>query len=422
VAGSLRRRSSPARPEAASLRSRRLRLLLAFGCAAVLSFNRPRDWVHLSIIYAPTLLLLAPLFDRLAGSAAGRRRKLVLSVAAAGVGAVTTASFWLAIETRQHYGTRLSAPRAGLFVDAQAAAVLDPLVARLMPEPAGTAAPLAALPAQPVLNFLTGRPAATRFLTLLPNREYADRDEQVVRDLKRDPRTEIVYSIQHSPFSPLPQAFMPGVFAELVARHRLGSGTTEIFSGQHADGLLFALLPRREPSREAVLYDFAARLDAATILAAGDAGAEPGKAASPDSLRRLETWPFESPVLTITPARSPTARALVYTVDPDVPARLRFGAAMNPDRWASFFPRSLRLVARIDGAVVFDMALDPRRNAGDRRWVQADVPVPPGRHTIAFEASTDSEAGAALGLAGFAAPRLVAADDAAGVREGPPEH
>lgn len=408
VTRTARNRKRSGELEGAAVRAGHLRLLIAFGAAALLSFSRPRDWVHLLILYTPTLLLLGPLVELLAGSAPSLRRRLVLVSGAAGAGIALSVSFALAIEAHRQYGTPLSAPRAGLFVDEHAAAVIEPLVAQLMPETGDDPAPLAALPAQPVLNFLTGRPPATRFLTLLPNEEYPDRDEQVVRDLNRDPRTEIVYSIQHAPFSPLPQDFMPGVFAELVARHQLGAGRSRIFSGTNPDGLLVARLKRREDPHEDVLYDFAAHIDRAVISKSIDASPGDEDTPSYDTIRRIDTWPFESPVITIAPLESPRARSLTYAVEAETDARLRFGVAMNPDRWSSYFARSLHFVVRIDEAVVFDTTLDPHWNFDDRGWEWADVPVSPGRHSIEFEISTNNQFGTELGLAGFARPRLVA--------------
>jgi hypothetical protein len=403
-----RNREPSGEPAGASVRAGHLRLLIAFGVAALLSFNRPRDWIHLMVLYTPTLLLLGPLVELLAGSAPTRRRRLVLASGAAGAGIALIVSFALAIEAHRRYGTPLAAPRAGLFVDENCAAVINPLVARLMPEAGGDPAPLAALPAQPVLNFLTGRPLATRFLTLLPNKEYPDRDEQVVRDLNRDPRTEIVYSIRHIPFAPLPQDFIPGVFAKLVAHYQLGTGRSEIFSGTNPDGLLLVHLKRREERHEDVLYDFAEHLDQAVISRFDDAGKSGGGAPPDDTIRRIDTWPFESPVVTIAPLVSPGARSLTYAVEAGTEARLRFGVAMNPDRWSSFFARSLHFVVRIDETVVFEDTIEPHRNFDDRGWKWADVPVAPGRHSVEFEVSTDNRFGTDLGIAGFARPRLVA--------------
>jgi len=389
-----------------------LRLLLVFGAALLASFNRPRDWIHLMILYPPTLILLAPVVEMLAGPRPGTRRRVVHGAAAAVVvlSLVTTAAATVA--ERRFHSVPLSSPRAGISVSPSVAASLEPLLRALAPpDDGGDPAPLAALPYQPTLNFLTGRPLATRFLTVLPLSEFPDRQEQILADLARDPRTEIVYSLQHVAFIPRPQRSVPQVFDALVERYRLGTGPGELFGDPVADAPhLFARLIPRAQVEEQVAYDFAAHLDDAVVREVGGGG-EDGRPmnAAADGRVTLQAWPFERPVISVTPASAPQRMQLRYaSVDVPPDARLRFGVAVNPDEWTYFLPVRTNFTVRVDGAVVFERRIDPRDRLEDRRWVWDDVPVAAGRRTITFEVMTHDDYNAIGNLVGWARPRLVA--------------
>jgi hypothetical protein len=384
-------------------------LLVFFGVALMAMFNRPRDWVHLMILYAPTLVLLAGFTELLAGPVGGLRRQVVLGVGSLVVVTALVSSFSIAVAARSLYSKPLASPRGGLFVREHVGAVLEPLLRELTPASADASAPLAALPASPTLNFLTGRPLATRFLTLLPLEEFPDRDEQIVRDFARNSRTEFVYSLQRAAIELRPQDYAPGVFAALVDDYELG----EVFNGTQTEGLLLARLQRREHPDETVLYDFAGRLD--------DAAVSGGSAPVADlDVVSIDVWPFERPVLSVTPATPPERRDLTYSVDLPVASRLRFGVAMNPDQWANFFVCSLRFSVEIDGDAVFDTTLDPRQNFADRRWVWADLPLSAGSHAITFATSADNPFCALPRTAGWARPRLVIPAPSGSVPEAAP--
>jgi hypothetical protein len=396
-------------PTPAPLHVRHLRLILVLGVALMISFNRPRDWIHLMILYPATLILLAVLAELLAGGAPGPRRRLVMGMGATITGVVVVGAFAAALVARTFYAHPLASPRAGVLVTADQVAVLDRLVGDLARGTDRERVPLASLPYNPLLNFLADRPLATRFLTLLPLEEFPDRQEQVLADLARDPRTEIVYSLQHASAIPRPQQYMPKVFAALVDRYQLGAGPGQVYSGTITDGLLFARLVPRPPLEETVVYDFSTHLAAATVEDL-DGFAPTGKRpAGGDPRVGLDVWPFEDPVLWLTPQSPPGYTRLEFSVAVPRPARLRAGVAMNPDEWTHFLQCAVQFVVRIDGSVVYDTTLDPRRKFVDRRWAWVDVALEPAdRRRIAFEVRTDNGFGAVSHLAGWARPRLVA--------------
>jgi Dolichyl-phosphate-mannose-protein mannosyltransferase len=395
----LRRPEESARPDV-----RRLRLLLVMAAALLAGFNRPRDWIHLMVLYPPTIVLLAPLVETVAGAGGRLRRRLVLAVAGVAVAAALAVSIALGLEARAFYAWPIPSPRAGVLADRDAAATLGPLLAALAPVPGEPPAPLAALPYQPTLNFLTGRPLATRFLTVLPLEEFPDRQDQILADLARDPRTEIVYGLQHLSSIRRPQYYAPRLFAALTDHWRLG----QVYSGTRFDGQVYARLEPRPPVHETVVYDFAEHLDAATLREVEPDGATRPVADVP----RIDMWPFERPVVSVVPSIAPTVRRLAWTVDVPEGTRLRFGAGMNPDEWTHFLPAALHFVVRLDGAVVWEGGVDPRRRFEDRHWLWGDVAVEAGRgRTIALEVSTDNGYGTVANLAGWARPRLVRAGD-----------
>lgn len=380
---------------------RHLWLLLFVGVAMIASFSRPRDLVHLMILYVPTLILSAAVVEVVAGRAGTWRRRVVLTVFAVAVTAVLLSSFRVVELARRFYDVPLAGPRAGIRVNQDAAVAINPVVEALMRKSGN--APVAALPYVPALNFLSGRPFATRFFALLPLEEFPDRQEQMLADILRDPDVDLVYSLQHLASIPRPQEYAPRLFGELVDRYRLGT----MFHGTRMDGWLFSVLEPRAPVDEEILVDFAEHLGAATVVewnADGEALRPDDSAIRPG----LEVWPFERPVISLRPSIQPARTALSFAVDVPRAARLRLGVALNPDEWTRFLTSALRFVVRADDAVILDVTLDPSRNFKDRRWEFADIPIAPGRVVFTFETSTDNEFGVVDNLAGFARPRLVA--------------
>jgi hypothetical protein len=384
------------------LEVRRLRLLLFFAMGVLLAFNRPRDWIHLMVLYVPTLVLIAPALEGIAGTSAALRRRVAVGVAGVAAGAALAAAFTLVWQARSFYDTPIATERAGVRVQADTAEVLNAMIEDLATAPGEQPAPLGALPYYPMLNFLVERPLATRFITLLPMKKYPDRDQQALDDLDRDPNAEMVYGLQHLTGMPRPQEYAPELFAGLIERYQLGT----IFDASQT-GPVFGLLEDRidDSAREVVLRDFAADLDSGRFAAPDyDPVAAKGRAVAPS----IETWPFEYPVVSIPATPTPGQSRLSFSLEDLGPARLRFGVAMNPDEWRHFFPTHLRFRVLLGERVLFDQTLEARLDLSDRRWVFADLPLDDyaGR-TLHLEIATNNGYGAGLNLGGFARPRLV---------------
>jgi hypothetical protein len=413
-----------------SITHRQTRLLLCLAIGVLLAFNRPRDWIHLLVLYPGTIILLAPIIDALAGNASPIRRFRVVGIAGLTVLAGVAGSFVIAVQARGLYDTPITSSRAGIYVMPDDAQMINAVVDRLEAPAGGPAKPLGAIPYYPMFNFLTARPLATRFITILPLEKFPDRDEQVLASFASIPGTELLYGFQHLTGMPRPQDYAPTLFEGLTARYSLG----DVFDSG-LKGMVFALLEPREPvapDAGATLYRFAEHVSEARFETPmketkdGRGGGENVRMIAPTV--SLATWAFERPVISFPATPEPGASRLVYDIEAGkldaldsldalgdgAELRLRFGVAMNPDEWRHFLPTGLRFRVRVDDRVVFERFLDPRRTLDDRRWIYADLPLTEVRLDaatpirISFEASTDNGYGTVPNLAGFASPELVA--------------
>jgi hypothetical protein len=312
-------------------------------------------------------------------------------------------------------------------VEADSAIVLNSILASLDDPATHPRAPLAALPYYPMLNFLSARPLATRFLTILPLEETPNRNSEVLAGIDADPNTRLIYGLQHMTGISRLQDYAPGLFDGLVARYQLG----RVFSHE-AGGAVFAAMQSRRPvERPAetsvhVVYDFAEEL-AVAELTSGVPSAEPrGRGGIGSAMVSLESWAFESPVISFAATPDPGVSRLIFGLDPadlenslaafershhqDQPVlHLKFKVAMNPDKWRHFLPAALHYRVVVDNETLFDLHLDPRRNLEDRKWVDADIALgTSGVREVRFEISTDNRYGTATNMAGFANPQLIA--------------
>src|SRR5206468_5613200 len=152
----------------------------------LLAFNRPRDWVHLMMIYPPVLLVGATLL----AEAPGRAARGLPGVA---LGVLALVSVELGRELRPAFDWPLASPRAGVLADAQNGPLLDELLAYIDAH-APPGAPVPVYPLQPMLEFLAGREGAGGFHVIWPGQDPT-RDERIIADLERRDVRVIVYSL-----------------------------------------------------------------------------------------------------------------------------------------------------------------------------------------------------------------------------------
>ncbi|HUE29886.1 MAG TPA: glycosyltransferase family 39 protein, partial [Verrucomicrobiae bacterium] len=106
-------------------RGERRLLVLAYAGGFLLTFNPPRDWVHLMMIFPPTLVL----GTALAAQAATRAPRVAAGLAAVGLAVAAAVSAGLAVDLRHEFAWPLRAPRAGIRVDARHGPIIEDILA-----------------------------------------------------------------------------------------------------------------------------------------------------------------------------------------------------------------------------------------------------------------------------------------------------
>ena len=362
--------------------ARRL-LVLAYAAGFLVAFNPPRDWVHLMMVFPPTLVL----GTALVAAASTRAPRAATGLAALGLAAAAVASAALAADLRHQFAWPLRAPRAGIRADARHGPIIEDILAHVAAHaPPGTPVPV--WPVQPMLEFLAGREGAGGFHVIWPGQDPA-RDRRIIADLERRDVRVIVYSLSQYAHLRRFRDNAPELYAYLVHHW-----TIERVFTREAFGPLFCALGRRAtppPGRPLVEQ-------------------------LPPGALSLARWPFA----TVMAERVGTPDAAVVARLPlDVPAgrpRLTFAYGTNPERWleAPSGPFTFTLAVE-DGdsaaAPVLRAELDPYRRLEDRRWIDAavDLGAWAGRRvTLALSITAPAEPAAPTDIAGWAEPRLVA--------------
>ncbi|HUE30090.1 MAG TPA: hypothetical protein VMR79_04405, partial [Verrucomicrobiae bacterium] len=184
-------------------------VLLAYMGGFLLAFNRPRDWVHLMMIYPPALLVGTTLL----AETSGRTARMLSSLA---IGGLALVSVRLGLDLRHVFDRPVASPRGGVYADAHHGPLLDDLLAYIDTH-APPGAPVPVYPLQPGLEFLAGREGAGGFHVIWPGQDPA-RDERIIADLEaRDVRL-VIYSFSEVPSLGSFRQNAPRLFAYL-ARH-----------------------------------------------------------------------------------------------------------------------------------------------------------------------------------------------------------
>jgi len=362
--------------------ARRL-LVLAYAAGFLVAFDPPRDWVHLMMVFPPTLVL----GTALVAEASTRAPRVAAGLAALGLAAAATVSAGLAADLRHQFAWPLHAPRAGIRADARHGPIIEDILAHIAAHaPPGTPVPV--WPVQPMLEFLAGREGAGGFHVIWPGQDPA-RDRRIIADLERRDVRVIVYSLSQYAHLRRFRDNAPKLYAHLVHHW-----TIERVFTREAFGPLFCALGRRaEPPPGRPLVE---RL--------------------PPGALSLARWPFA----TVMAERVGTPDAAVLARLPlDVPTgrpRLTFAYGTNPDRWLEFPSGPFTFTVAIEdgdsaATTVLREELDPYRRLEDRRWVDASVDLSAwaGRRVmLALSITAPAEPPAPTDIAGWAEPRLVA--------------
>ena len=389
-------------------------LLTAFAGAAMLlvTLNRPQDYVHLIVLYWPLIALGLVLAS---GALAGRPRARAAAALLLALPALAFAFYSARLIERftARYSVPIANERAGVRVLAAEARVLEDVVAYVQ-EHSRPGEPIAVMPYYPIVHFLAQRPAPHRSTYIVwPFPELPDRDRQIIDAMRAQPTRLVVYNFTQFAVFPMMEEYAPELFDFLVGNYEIERVISHDRWGYILGALRFA--PEPEPGRP-LLADGAGALPLAI-----ESPTEPPRPVAPgDRASMLSTrpWPFR-PALALRPTAGGerSVARLPLDVPPDV--RLRTAVAVNPKHWYDAPVGVAFELAVIDGGrreVVYQRQLSPNTIISDRGWFEVDVPLArwAGRAvTLELSTAVDTPDGERLLMAGWAAPRLVAAGEGA---------
>jgi len=377
--------------------ARRELVLLALATAAALAFNKPNDWVHLFVLYPPTILYAAALTSR------WRNRAGTTAAAALAVGTFAAFSAVLALQWRAMHSHPIRTPRGATYARLEQAAALQQIVDLLVADRRAT--PLMAMPYHPMLNFLSAAPTPTRYYAIWPWDIDPQRDQKVIDELIRNPEVRVVYSpsqfLHFPPFS----EFAPKLYAHLVEFFEV-----DRVAGGDFQGFTFLLLRRQPPAAGASLIDVALR-EARTVVRSAGGRQRPATGEDAAALLTHRLWPF-LPVLA--PLLEPEGEAEIsLPIAARAGERFEVSYGVHPDRWPDpFAPRVSFRVAVRDGDRVQEIVaeeLDPPRRAADRPWRTVSLDLTPwADRSIELVLTTRASGGTSHpDLAAWGDPRLV---------------
>jgi 4-amino-4-deoxy-L-arabinose transferase-like glycosyltransferase len=374
----------------------RLVLLLALGCW--LAFNRPHDWIHLFVLYPPTLLVASLLVARPRGVAGGAMRVAVVL----GLAALTVASARVARDFARVTATPVTSPRGVIYARPPQAASLQALVDALAVA-APPDVPLASMPYHPLVNFISARAPLTPYYSIWPGEPDVGRTATVQRALDARPEGLVVYNQSQVPHFEKMWQYTPALFAYLADHYRIA----QVVGGQPF-GYEFLVL-RREPPPFGRPLDLAR---AGVRLVGSDGAARDATPAERGRLVGEAAWPFQRVLRVDADAGATTEVRLPVAATPT--ARVFTSYGVNPDMWSRLprhRPRFAIAVATDGGeTIVAEATLDPLRNLADRRWVDVTVDLAPwaGRSVeLVLRVATAVDGTASTDRTGFGEPRLV---------------
>ncbi len=345
-------------------RRRRMLVLLA-ASAFLMAFNRPHDWIHLLVLYPPTLLLIASAIPLTRG------RPIVRVAAAATSIALLVGSAHLALRFQSKHSAPVETARGTFYTSPVLADGFREVLGAIDETAADT--PLLAYPYHTFLNFLANRPPRTRYMYLWPVEWNKERDDEIIATIEAAPKTLILYSP-----SQLVHLGSPRDFAERLFEYLAANYTIDRSYGIETPGLSFLQL-RREPApdRSAMLR----RIESDAIVTKqprnGVASEIPRGI---DTFVRIADWPFRRVVELKT---QPAAEvALRIPVTPRLGDRLSTGYATNPDHWEYLFSPPVRFrLAVVDKdrseRTLIEREIQHGTNPGQRRWFDVELDLSP---------------------------------------------
>jgi hypothetical protein len=375
---------------AATAEDERRLVLLAWAGGFLLAFNRPRDWVHLMMIYPPALVLALALAHQALRPAPAYLRGAARLVGGALLAVFTLVTLGLVRDLRTTLDWPLRTPRAGVWVDQHHGPVLEDLLGWIAANvPPG--APLPVYPLQPMVGFLADRESVAGFNVIWPVQD-PERDTKIIAALQAGNVERMVYSVSQYAHIGSFRQNAPRLFEYLTDHYAI----TAVFS-REVFGSIYTALRRRPPLPGIPLYDVPADW--------------PG-----DGLTAPRRWPFARVMAERTsPAGAPAIARFRIPVPAGAP-RLEVDYGVNPDRWLDPPSGPFTFTVHVEepdgrpAAELLRATLDPYHRLGDRGWMPARLDLSPwaGRPvTLAFAITAVREPADPLDIAGWASPRVV---------------
>jgi 4-amino-4-deoxy-L-arabinose transferase-like glycosyltransferase len=325
-------------------------MTLALGFLA--AFNKPRDWVHLMMIYPPILLALAMLAGNFLERASLPVARVATFLLAVAVVVVSAASFAMMIDLRRSFDYPLGGPRGFVFADR----LNGPLVAEVLDwqrEAVAPGVPLPVYPTQPAIAFLSERETAGGFHVIWPM-QGGDRDATIIADIERRGVDHLVFSISQWGHLGSFEATAPDLYRYLVENFEI----------------------RRTFSRE--IYG--------PILVALERSSETPPTGSGDSplvsdLFTTRNWPFAEIQSQVVGSEENSELVRFSLSTSFRQATLEGSVGINPDRWfgppAGPFDFIIEIEEGLQRRVLLRKRIDPRRDVEDRHWHPFAVDLTP---------------------------------------------
>ena len=336
-------------------------LLLAFAGGFLLAFNKPRDWVHLMMVYHPVLLLGCVLVSETLRTFPGRLRTFSSALLACVLAGTTLVSLALMWDLRRQIDWPLEMPRGGVYADRHNGPIIEEIfdyLARNSP----ASEPVPVYPVQPMIGFLAGRQTAGGYYVVWPS-QSPGRDEKIIRDFEEKPISHVIYSLSQFEHLGAFQENAPDLFQYLVENFRIDRS----FGDPTKGSLLLGL--RREEHRGG-----AAPIPVATL---------PRREQKfPPHWR---SWPFERAMTS-----GPSGIIRFGIEVPRYQPSLWFGYGINPERWLDVkggpfqFQVDLQKTRLSRRETVFEAEIDPATNVLDRRWQIGEIDLTPFAGEMVF--------------------------------------
>ncbi len=356
----------------ASVRVARETLVLLVAAAFWVAFNRPHDWIHLLVLFPPTLLLGTLLVSALIARS-GRWRPPLLGAVTVLLVALFGLAATIALHEQRENGTPVHSSRGTVYGTAPQARGLQELVDGLAAA-APPGAPVVAYPYHPIVTFISGRPLLGPYISVWPAEPDLHRTTDIIAAVEAHPDGLLVYSPNQIAFFPRMAEYSPELFRYLVQHFEIGS----VFGGD-PEGFSFFLLRRKTPVGGRTLLG--------PPLAHAAVGVEPAdgppRALTPaqrEAWVAEALWPFAR-VLRVT-TFAEVATVVRFRLTPAAGEHFRTAYGDDPDHWSHFPDAPVRFgvaVEPVDGPRrdVVDATVDPLTVPGDRRWTDVDVDLTP---------------------------------------------